>query len=150
VFLYSCTAAAAAGEEAVTLDQYTRGQLARFAIEEAVVYGGIKNMLCVVHVLRNRVMAGWGDWTEVVQRAPEKRAHSSFALMPNLRTANVRNFLAHVDEVYTRVASEDMTGGALFYFDSNKIPLKWFKDEVIERPDDHPRCAQCGPVWFYK
>lgn len=134
----------------MTLDQYTRAEMARFAIEEGMRYGGVQNMLCVLHVIRNRVMAGWGDWTEVVQRAPEKRAHVYIESVPNLRTGNIRNFLARVDDVYTRVDVSDMTGGALFYFDSNREPLKWFKDEVIGRPDDHPRVAQCGPVWFYR
>jgi hypothetical protein len=134
----------------MTLDQYTRAEMARFAIEDGLRFGGIQNMLCVVHVLRNRVMAGWGDWTEVVQRAPEKRAHVYTSSIPNLRTGNVRSFLARVDDIYTKVDMTDMTGGALFYFDSNQTPLPWFKTEVIARPDDHPRVAQCGPVWFYK
>jgi hypothetical protein len=134
----------------MTLDQYTRAQMARFAIEEGLGYGGIQNMLCVLHVLRNRVMAGWGDWTEVVERAPEKRAHVYIPSTPNLRTSNIRAFLMRVDDIYTRADVTDMTGGALFYFDSNQEPLKWFRTEVIERPDDHPRVASCGSVWFYK
>lgn len=134
----------------MTLDQYTRAEMARFAIEEGMRYGGIQNMLCVVHVLRNRVMKGWGDWTEVVQRAPEKRAHVYTPSIPNLRTNNIRSFLARVDDIYTRADLSDMTGGALFYFDSNQQPLEWFRKEVIERPDDHARVAQCGPVWFYQ
>jgi hypothetical protein len=134
----------------MTLDVYTRAQLARFAIEEGERYGGISNMLGIAHLLRNRVMAGWGDWTEVVQRAPEKRANVHTPPIPNLRTGNVRSFLARIDDIYTRVDVTDLTGGALFYVDPGRTIAEWFRSEVMERPDDHPRSAHIGPVWFYK
>jgi len=124
--------------------------MARFSIEEAQRYGGLNNMLAVAHVLRNRVMAGWGDWTEVVQRAPEKKANVYTKEILNLRTGNVRAFLARIDDVYTRVDVTDLTGGALFYVDPGRRIEDWFQNEVIERPDDHPRSAHIGPVWFYK
>jgi len=44
----------------------------------------------------------------------------------------------------------DLTGGALFYVDPGRRIEDWFQNEVIERPDDHPRSAHIGPVWFYK
>ena len=134
----------------MTLEQYTRAQMARFAIEEGQRYGGINNMLAMAHVLRNRVMAGWGDWTEVVQRAHEKRGNVYPLSLPSLRMGNVRSFLARIDDIYTRIDVTDLTGGALFYFDSDRQVSEWFKLEVMDRPDDHPRTAHIGPVWFYK
>src|SRR5215471_11302616 len=64
---------AAGLEETVNLEIYTRAQMARFAIEEGQRHGGIQNMLAVLHVLRNRVFRGWGNWQSVVDKAPEYR-----------------------------------------------------------------------------
>jgi hypothetical protein len=124
--------------------------LARFAMEEGAEYGGVNNMLAVAHVLRNRVFAGWGDWVEVVTRAHEKRANTPFVSVPNLRTNNARVLLNRIDEVYTRADASDLTGGALFYVDPAKHLADWFKREVLEKPEEHPRVAHIGPVWFYK
>lgn len=135
----------------MTVDTYIRAEMARFAIEEGERHGGVNNMLAIALVLRNRVFAGWGDWVEVVQRAAEKRATIYPPYMPSLRSGNVRTLLNKIDDVYTRADLTDMTGGALFYFEPGAIqPLEWFKREILERPEDHPRCAHVGPVWFFK
>ena len=47
-------------------------------------------------------------------------------------------------------ATDDMTGGALFYVHPAQAFHDWFKKEILERPADHPRVAHVGPVWFYK
>lgn len=133
----------------MTLDTYVRAQMARFAIEEAAHHGGITNMLAIAHVLRNRVFAGWGDWLEVVQRAPERRANILETRTPNLRSGDVRILLNRIDEVYTRVDLDDPSGGALFYVEPNLPMQDWFRKEVLERPDDHLRTAHIGLVWFF-
>jgi hypothetical protein len=139
----------------VNLDTYVRAQMARFAIEEGARHGGVNNMLAVVHVLRNRVFAGWGDWLEVLETAPEKRAiiYPPLAVparLSHMRSGNVRSLLNRIDEVYSRADLTDLSGGALFYFEPGFEMAKWFLSEVIERPEDHPRTAHIGPVWFYK
>jgi hypothetical protein len=141
----------------MTLETYIRAQMARFAIREGQRYGGVKNMLAIGHVLRNRVFAGWGDWLEVVERAPDKRAHSSEAILQamkqnpmNLRTGDVRILLNKIDEIYTREDATDLTGGALFYMDQGVELLPWFRNEVLNRPEEHQRSAHVGPVWFFK
>lgn len=134
----------------MTLETYIRAQMARFAIEEGARYGGINNMLAVALVLRNRVFAGWGDWIDVVTRAAEKRGNIGKPDEVNLRTNNARVLLNRIDEVYTKADQTDMTAGALFYIDPG-LPLQdWFKREVLEKPEEHPRTAHIGPVWFYK
>jgi len=135
----------------VTLEAYVRAQMARFAIEEAQRHGGINNMLAILHVLRNRVMAGWGDWAEVVANAPDRRGTIyPPGEPPNLKANNVRIVLNRVDEIYTRTDLVDLTGNALFYMDSNLPVEDWFKREVVDRPEDHPRCCHIGSVWFFK
>jgi hypothetical protein len=139
----------------MNLETYTRGQIARFAIEEGARHGGVNNMVAIAQVIRNRVFAGWGDWLEVVTRAPEKRAmeypqESAHLMISTLRTSNVRLFLNRLDEIYTRSDLEDLTGGALFYMDPSYTLAKWFEEEVLKRPEDHQRCAHIGPIWFFK
>lgn len=134
----------------MNLDTFTRAKIAEFAIEEGARYGGVNNMLGVAQVLRNRVFAGWGDWLEVAQTAPAKRAVIYPPDIPNIRTGNVRVFLNRLDELYTSEISEDLTGGALFYLDPAYPIVPWFKTEVLDKPDDHPRTAHIGPVWFFK
>lgn len=134
----------------MTLDSYVRAQIAHFSIEEGERYGGVNNMLAIAYVLRNRVFAGWGDWLEVVMRAPERRGNPYAKHMPNIRSNNVRVLLNRIDEIYTRADSNDLTGGALFYAEPGLGFADWFKKEVLDRPEDHPRCAHIGPVWFFK
>jgi len=134
----------------MTLDTYIRAQMARFAIEEAEHHGGVTNMLAIAHVLRNRVFAGWGDWIEVVMRAAEKRATVYLPHIPNMQSSNIRALLNRIDDVYTRADETDLTGGALFYCEPDKPLPAWFRKEVLGRPDEHPRCAHIGPVWFFQ
>jgi hypothetical protein len=134
----------------MTIETYVRAEMARFAIDEGYRHGGVNNMLAVAQVLRNRVFAGWGDWLEVLQRAPEKRATVYAPDMPNLRSGNVRVLLNKIDEVYTQADMSDLSGGALFYFEPGYPYPDWFSREIINRPEDHPRTAHIGPIWFYK
>lgn len=135
----------------MTLEAYIRAQMARFAIEEAARHGGINNMLAILHVIRNRVMAGWGDWAEVVASAPNRRGTIyPPGDPPQLKANNIRIVLNRVDEIYTRTDLVDLTGNALFYMDSNLKPLPWFERDVLGQPDDHQRCCHIGPVWFFK
>jgi hypothetical protein len=137
----------------MTIDTYIRAQMVRFAMEEAQRYGGANNMIAMCQVLRNRVFAGWGDWLEVVMTAPMKRGNrgngttTPFAL---LRTPEAAILLNRIEEIYTRVDTSDMTGGALFYIDSTQPVNDWFEKEVLKRPEEHARTAHIGPVWFFK
>jgi len=128
--------------------------MARFAIEEGGRHGGVTNMLAIAMVLRNRVFAGWGDWVEVIARAPEKRGtvykDGEQIATRMLRSTAARTLLNRIDEVYARPDLEDLTGGALFYVHPGENVSDWFKREIIDRPDDHERTAHIGPVWFFK
>ena len=136
----------------MNLDTFTRAQMARFAMEEGERHGGVANMMATACVLRNRVFAGWGSWIDVVQRAPEKRAtvYPASGLI-DWKSGNARTFLNRLDGVYTG-EELDLTEGAQFYCEP-RADLKleqWFQDEVLGNPDEHPRVAHVGPVWFYR
>ena len=137
----------------MTLETYIRAQLLRVAVEFGARYGGTNNMVAIASTLRNRVFAGWGGWLEVIEGAPSKCGNEN---APPQETATVlksgtgRIMLGRVDEIFSRVDAEDITGGALFWVDPQLAIAPWFKKEVMDRPDDHPRVAHIGPVWFFK
>lgn len=133
----------------MTLDTYTRAIMVRFAVQEGQRHGGVNNMLAVLHVLRNRVLAGWGDWQEVVESAELRRGTVYPLTKTNVRTNDVRVVLNRVDEIYTKADATDLTGGALFYVDQNFPMEAWFTREILGKPDDHKRVAHIGPVWFF-
>lgn len=134
----------------MTLDGFIRAEMVRFAVEEGQRHGGVNNMLAVCHVLRNRVFAGWGDWLEVVTTAGRKRANAPDDRQADFRAMDVRTVLNRVDEIYTRVDTSDLVGGALWYVDQNAPVMDWFEREILGRPDEHARVAHVGPVWFFK
>jgi len=133
----------------MNLNTYALAQVARFCIEEAAHYGGISSMLCIACVLRNRVVAGWGYWPDVVQDAPNKRGNPALEQLPDLHTANVRTFLQKVEEIYSGRDEEDLVNGALFYTDINRPQLPWFKENILDRQDEHRRVAQAMPLVFF-
>lgn len=134
----------------MNLETYIRAQMVRFAIEEGQRHGGVNNMLAILHVLRNRVFAGWGNWGEVVKTAPEKRGTLYPPTATNEQANDVRVLLNRVDEIYSRADTTDLTGGALLYCDQGLPLQEWFVKEVLSRSADHPRSAHIGPVWFFK
>jgi hypothetical protein len=133
----------------MTLETYIRAQLVKFAMEEGQRHGGVNNVLAILHVLRNRVFAGWGDWQEVLDTAASKRGTIYEKTALNMRGNDARIVLNRIDEIYTRTDTSDFTGGALFYFDQGYPIEDWFKVGILERPEDHKRVAHIGPVWFY-
>lgn len=133
----------------MTLETYTRAMMVRFAIAEGQRHGGVNNMIAILHVLRNRVMAGWGSWQEVVDNAEARRGTIYPPAPVNVRTNDVRVVLNRVEEIFTKADMTDLTGGALFYCDQNHPIEEWFRREILERHDDHKRVAHIGPVWFF-
>ena len=133
----------------MTYEMFIRSEMVRFAVEEAQQYGGTNNMLAVLHVLRNRVMAGWGDWLEVVERARYQRSTNYPLKQGNFRSNDVRVLFSRIDDIYTRVDLSDLTSGALWYWDQNTPMNDWFKNDIIGHPEEHKRVAHVGPVWFF-
>jgi Cell Wall Hydrolase len=134
----------------MTPEIFVRAEMAGFCIQEARRFGGINNMLAIAQVLRNRVHAGWGDWSEVVYNAPSVRGAVYAPEKVNLRDSQVRLFLARVDEVYAGAETEDMVDGALYYTEPNKSQTDWFREHILGNLGEHRKVATVGPVWFFE
>jgi hypothetical protein len=134
----------------MNLETYARAQVARFCIEEAARFGGVSYMLTIACVLRNRTLAGWGSWIDVVQRAEEKRGCELPTQMVDVRGANIRTFLQKVDEIYSGRDEEDLSNGALWYTDSTQPQRQWFQDEILSNREEHPLVAQAPPLMLFQ
>lgn len=120
---------------------------------------GTNGMLGVLFVVRNRVKAGWnqGSWSRVIE------AHNQFTSItmvgdpgtvtfPDPREPQFLQILQLVDSVYDNTRLDNLTDGALYYYDPGPgvTPGGWFEREIIGKPDIHPRCAKIGSTVYFK
>lgn len=117
---------------------------------------GLQGMVAVGCVVRNRVLAGWngGDWLAVMT------AHNQFSSMvivgdpntvryPDPRDAKFQSLLWDVEKIYDG-SVEDITGGALYYANLNIANSPWFFENIVQKPDAHPRTGTVGQQTFFK
>lgn len=135
----------------MTSDNFIKGQLAAFAHREGARFGGVDNMLAVAFVIRNRQQAGWlgGNWMEIIYQAEKVAATIYEPTAPNLRETPFRMLLSQIDDVFTGLAVDKMTQGALFYAELAEITNEWFIENITRQPEQHPRVANVGPVTFF-
>ena len=142
----------------MTYENYIKGRLLDYSVDEAYHYGGTDCMLAVAQVIANRVKAGWGEWKLVLDTAPNyvgTIVKSTTSVDP--KDLTFRRMLSMIDDVYQGTADdsnvniEDDRGRlpALYYADLSKIDRKWFIDNVTQNLDRHPRLATVGPLSFF-
>lgn len=136
----------------MTPELFIKAQLASMAHREAYHLGGINNMLAVAFVLRNRQRASWhgGNWMSVIQLADSHSAVINPQTAIDLRDSNFKTFLQQIDDVYSGLAPDRMTEGALFYCELHRVESGWFRDNIVRDPENHPRCANVGQMTFFK
>jgi hypothetical protein len=136
----------------MTPEQFIKAQIVTYAHQEGAIHGGIDNMLAVAFVLRNRRNAGWfgGDWLEIISHAADSAGTYHPPRIPNLRDINVRMLLQQVDDIYSGMAVDKMTQGALFYCELASIQNDWFKKNVLSDLTAHERVATVGLVSFFR
>lgn len=133
-------------------DNYIKGQIAAYCIQEGHGAGGADKMIAIAHVLRNRVAAGWqgGDWMAVLENAAQNRAKVPPPLAGlDLRNGSVKAFLQAVDDIYAGAEEDELTGGALYYADLHDITNSWFLENIARDPINHPRTATVGLTAFF-
>jgi hypothetical protein len=136
----------------MTPEQFLRSQAARYAIDQGFYHGGVDNMTAILHVLCNRVNAGWlgGDWMAVLEDAPTKTGTVVEPMTTiDLRDMALRMFLSRVEDIMLG-RDGDMVAGALYYCELHNVHREWFKDRILKDPKNHPRVATVGQVAFFK
>lgn len=136
----------------MTNENFIKAQLAALAHREGHEHGGTNNMLAVAFVMRNRQRAGWrgGEWLGIIHTAEEVASRISEVSAPDLRDINFRILLQQIDDVYSGMAADKITEGALYYAELNRIESTWFRKHILDDLEHHPRVANVGNVVFFK
>lgn len=110
----------------------------------------------IMSVIANRVRCGWGPWLDVIQRVPSFMAENEVPKFefPNVWEGNFVKLLHVVGGVFDG-STPDMSKGALYWADMNRIERPWFKEKVIDPVKEdglrvHPHCADMNSLWFFR
>lgn len=115
---------------------------------------GLQGMVAVGLVVGNRVHSGWngGDWCEVLGNYDTFEAMVSDSLikrarlpMPDVRNPSFQAVLKRAGNI--REGTEpDITGGALYLANLGAdAPIsKWFLENIVRKPESHPRIGTVG------
>jgi hypothetical protein len=136
----------------VNAEQFIKAHLAALCHREAAHHGGHDNMLAVAFVFRNRHRAGWhgGNWMELLAYCNEYAATIYPPSVPDLRDINFRMLLQQIDDVFSGLAPDKYTEGALYYAELNRVERPWFRTDVLSDPERHPRVATVGNVSLFR
>lgn len=133
-------------------DQFIKAQLALAAWRHGHRYGGVQSMLLMAHAIANRQRAGWGEWLDVIDRIPlfsARNLEEQPGGQPSLADPNFIRLLQEIDGIYD-ASREDPTHGSLYWGDMSEITRDWFKQEIVAKPDVHPRTVNCALLQCWK
>lgn len=147
----------------MTSDSYIRAQLASLAWREGHEQGGINNSLAVAFVIKNRVRSGWGEWLEQIQRhalwSSRNGDEIDSTTHPDPREPDFQRLLQEIDGVFDgslvdklTVAPKTKEGDGrpgLYYARLNQITRSWFLENIVRKPELHPRTSQVGEFTFF-
>jgi Cell Wall Hydrolase len=113
-------------------------------------------MLAVALVLRNRAKAGWHSGS-IYENAIAKNQIASVSTIgdpntvhfPDAREPQFQTLLQLLDEVFDDRREDNLTNGALYYCVINESTSEWFKDNILNKPEEHPRTAVLGQTTFF-
>jgi hypothetical protein len=141
----------------LTYENYIKAKLVQFVVREAYHHGGWDGMCAVGQVIANRVQAGWGEWSQVIDSAPNFVGTITEPPKIDPRDLVFRRMLTMVDDIYhgtaddTNVNVTDDRGKliALYYADLNELNRPWFRENILNNLGSHPRIATVGPLSFF-
>lgn len=148
----------------MTIQDGIKWELFMLSWREGARHGGLANMLAVAFVVRNRVKAGWhgGDWLAVIadhaihrgeqatgnrQQATAEKTQKNY---PDFHDEVIRDLLGWMDAVFDGAREDLWTEGALYYSQLELPQRKWFVDNIVRKPEEHPRVATVGPVSLFR
>jgi len=112
---------------------------------------GEEGIRAVMHVVRNRVLSGWGDWDAVITG---KNQFSSFTILGDSQTIVWPKKPTPLFDTCMKLATvvyagsdPDPTNGATFYYNPDTATSKWFIDNVVAKRE---KVATLGHHVFFK
>lgn len=108
----------------------------------------LNGMAAIGCVLRNRVAGGWfsGDWLSVLKDAIEKSGHT-LSDFPDFRDPVFTRLLWKIESLFDNTA-DDISGGAKFWCHLPTVSEE-FKRTILQHPEEHPRTANVGSLFFF-
>lgn len=131
-------------------DDFNKSQLALVGWRHGREYGGHLASLMVMSCLANRVRAGWGSWLEIIERMPTFSAENTQPTgFPSIWEPNFVRLLHEVDAIYDG-SGVDFSKGGLYWADLRRIDRDWFKNNILQKPMEHPRVADMNSLTIFK
>lgn len=104
--------------------------------------------IMVMHCLRNRFVAGWGTWLDIIDRMPKFSATSEVPTgFPDQWDRHFVKVLSEVDGVVDST-SKDLVNKGKYFGDLNKVDNPWFLENIARNPE-HERVANMGTLVFW-
>jgi hypothetical protein len=145
----------------MTFENFIKGRLVSFVMEETQNDASLNPQLAVAQCLANRVNAGWcgGDWLAVIDQAPEVTGtvYPQRAVI-NARDTGFRELLRRIDDVYYGAAESmisvesidgDETIHPLYYCEAHNVNRLWFKENILSDREAHRMVAKVGQLTFF-
>lgn len=118
--------------------------------------GGPVAQQMIMHCIANRVRSGWGNWFDVIQKVPYFMAENQLPPLefPAAWDAAFQKLLLVVEGVFDG-SIPDMSKGALYWADLNRLERPWFKEKIIDSLKDsglrqHPIVATVNSLSFFR
>lgn len=139
----------------MTLDQFQKATIVRYAYDEASDTGSLACMRAICYALRNRVAAGWhdGSWIAAVEAAPAVSGNDQTP-RPILDISNrlFQMMLREVDDIFYGQSADEtskVVQGCLYFHRIDKPARPWFVENIVRDPQNHPRRGHVGPFAFF-
>jgi hypothetical protein len=141
----------------MTYENFIKAKLVIFIVDEAYHEGGYEPMLAVAQVLANRVNAGWGggDWLKVIETARQYTG-TVWTNPPQIdpHDGGFRELLRRIDDVYHGTAdasnvNNDQGQKSLYYAELHNLNREWFRENILNDLEAHPRLATVGQMTFF-
>jgi hypothetical protein len=111
----------------------------------------------VMQVFSNRQRAGFGSYLSIIENVPNFMAENE---IPPFKLDSVwsplfTKLLHAVEGIYDGSA-QDLTKGALYWADLNRIQRPWFKEKIVDSVSEvtglrrHPIVANMNSLSFFK
>jgi len=116
------------------IEEFYKSHLLTLAWRFSQSYGGgYLSGQMVMSVLANRQRAGWGSWGDVIEKVPLYMAENELPPLKfpgNWDGSFVK--LQHVVDGVFDGSVPDMSKGALYWGDLNRIERPWFKSHIVD------------------
>lgn len=120
-----------------------------YAWRQGKDHGGILAAEMIMHVMSNRVKAGWGNWMDVLSSAPSRSATMEQPTdIPHIWSPEFTRLLHSVEGAFDG-SSKDLSNGAMYFCDSNKVDNPWFKEKILGNLSVHRKVADMNSLMFF-